>query len=174
MNGCHTCQRVKTVRQYPERYWAICVPDVTWWRTVTYIKGWMQMVFTPYDLFFWNKYDINLNIIDNLIIFKYIDKGTLRMLTLYMLGPLRHAWLFFPSSSSSMLPPSLLGVDCLSCFLSGGLALPCPLPLSCTHFPQVSMKRPTPPSGTIWTVATHVREWRQLGSTLKGTEPCAW
>ncbi len=29
------------------------------------IRGWMQMVFTPYDLFSWNKYNINFNIINN-------------------------------------------------------------------------------------------------------------
>jgi hypothetical protein len=105
------------------------------WRN---IRGWMQMVLTPYDLLSWNKHDINFNIIDNLTTFDYIDKGPLKMLTLCTLGPLRHVWLFFPSSSCSMLPPSLLGVDCLSRFLSGGPALPHPLPLSWPHFPQVS------------------------------------
>ncbi len=92
--------------------------------------------FNAYDLFSWNKYDITFDIIDNLIKFEYIDKGPVRMLTLCMLGPLRHAWLFFPSSSSSMLPPSLLGVDCLNASCLGGLALPHPLPLSWPHFPQ--------------------------------------
>jgi hypothetical protein len=33
------------------------------WRTVVNIRGWMQMGFTPYDLFFWNKYDISIYII---------------------------------------------------------------------------------------------------------------
>ncbi len=36
-----------------------------WWRN---IRGWMQMGLTPYDLFSWNKRNINLNIInENLI-----------------------------------------------------------------------------------------------------------
>ncbi len=94
----------------------------TWrdlWRTVTNIRGWRQIGFTPYDLFSWNKYDISTYIINNLITFKYIDKGSLTMLTLCTLGPLCHAWLFFPSSSCSMLPLSLLGFDCLSRSLSG-------------------------------------------------------
>ncbi len=53
--------------------------DVRWHN----IRGWIQIVSTPYDLFSWNKYDINLNIIDNLITFEYINKGPLRMLTLH-------------------------------------------------------------------------------------------
>ncbi len=106
----------------------ICVLCLTWrgdvrWRNT---RGWMRMVLMPYDLFSWNKYDINLDIIDNIITFEYIDKGPLRMLTLSTLGPLHHAWLFFPSSYCSMLPPSLLGVDCLSRFLSGGPGPPSP------------------------------------------------
>ncbi len=50
------------------------------------------------------------------------------MLTLCTLVPLRHTRLFFPSSSCSMLPPSLLVVDCLSPFLSGGPGPPSPPP----------------------------------------------
>jgi hypothetical protein len=46
------------------------------------------------------------------------------MLTLCTLVPLRHAWLFFSSSSFSMLPPSSLGVDCSSPFLGAGYLSP--------------------------------------------------
>jgi hypothetical protein len=115
------------------------------WRN---IRGWMQIVSTPYDLFSWNKSDINLNIIDNLITFKYIEKGPLRMLTLCTQGPLRHVWLFFPSSSCSILPPSLLGIDCLSRFLSGGPGPPSPPSPELTPFPSGPRRRPSPPSGT--------------------------
>ncbi len=65
------------------------------------------------------------------------------MLTLCTLAPLRHTWLFFPSSSCSMLPPSLLGVDCLSPSLSGGPGPPSTPPpplLSWPHFRQVPGK----------------------------------
>jgi hypothetical protein len=83
------------------------------------------------------------------ITFKYIDKGPLRMLTLCTLGPLRHAWLFFPSSSCSMLPPSLLGVYCCSCFLSGGPGPPSPPSLELTPFPTGPRQRPTLVSGIL-------------------------
>jgi hypothetical protein len=55
---------------------------------------------------------------------------------------LHHPWPILPSSSCSMLPPSLLGVDCLSTVppCLGGPALFYPLPLSCPHFPQVPGK----------------------------------
>jgi hypothetical protein len=95
-----------------------------------------------------NKYNNNLDIIDNLITFEYIDKGPLRMLILCMLGPLRHAWLFFPSSSCSMLPPSLLRVDCSSRFMSGGPGPPSPPSLELTPFPSGPRLRPTHMSGT--------------------------
>jgi hypothetical protein len=45
--------------------------------------------------------------------------STLKMLTLCMLVPLHHAWLFFSASSFSMLPPSSLGVNCPSPLLGG-------------------------------------------------------
>ncbi len=128
----------------------ICiVPDVTHdvqWRN---IRGWMQMVLTPNDLFSWNKYDINFNIIDNLITFEYINKPPLRMLTLCTLGHLHHAWLFFSYASCTKLPPSLLGDGCLACFLSGGPGPPSPPSLELAPFPSGPRRqRPTLVSGT--------------------------
>ncbi len=112
------------------------------WRTSEDECKWF---FTPYDLFSWNKYDIKLNIIDNPITFKYIDKGPKWMFILCMLSPLRHAWLFFPFSSCSMLPPSLLGFDCLSRSLSRGPGPPWPPSPELTPFssgPRQSLTLP--------------------------------
>jgi hypothetical protein len=52
----------------------------------------------------------------------YSTLRTLIVLTLCVMGPLRHAWLFFPSSSCSMrlLSPPLLAVNRLSCSPPGG------------------------------------------------------
>ncbi len=104
--------------------------DVQWCN----IRGWMQMVLTQYDLFSWNKYNINFDIIDNSITFEYIDKGPLRMLALCTLGPI-------VMPDSSFLPPPapccLLPCWELTAYLASCLALPHPLPLSRPHFPQV-------------------------------------
>jgi hypothetical protein len=109
--------------------WVLCVPDVTcdvqWWTSEDECKWVLRhMIYSPET----NMASICIYIINDLITFEYINKGPLTMLTLCTLGPLCHAWLFFPSSSCSMLPPSLLGLDCLSNSLSGGLALPLPFP----------------------------------------------
>ncbi len=68
---------------------------------------------------------------------KYTGEGYLTTLTLCTLRPRCHTCLFLPSSSCSMLPPSSLGLDCLSCSLSGGPALHPPIPLDWPHLPQV-------------------------------------
>ncbi len=129
---------------------------------------------SPYDLFSWNKYDIDFDICDSLIILIHIDKDHLRMLTLCMLGPLRHSWLFFPSSSCSMLllPLSLQAVDCLSRSLSGRLGPPSfPLP-GLTPFPSGPRQHPTLLSGTItlfWetVMKTSMHDWNH--SKIFGT-----
>ncbi len=72
------------------------------------------------------------------------------MLTLCTLGPVCHAWLLFPSSSCSMLPPSLLTVDCLSRSLSGGPGPPSPPSPVLTPFPSGQRQQhPALLSGTI-------------------------
>jgi hypothetical protein len=48
-----------------------------------------------------------------------LQKAFLEMLTLCPLALLHHARPILPSSSCTMLPPSLLGVDCLSSYLLG-------------------------------------------------------
>jgi hypothetical protein len=133
--------------------------DVQWWTSEDECK-WVSI---PHDLFSWNKHDLTLLMTQ--LTFEYIDKGFLTMLTLCMLGPLCHAGLFFPSSSCSMLPPSLLGLDCLSRSLSWGLALPHPLPSGWPHFPQVPgntlpLCRALYPWEREWRRRTSRREWQ--------------
>jgi hypothetical protein len=84
------------------------------------------MVLTPYDY----SPEINAVLTLTLVILHLItliQKSFLKMLTLCMLAFLHHARLVLPSSSCSMLSPSLLGIDCLSFPLPGGLD---PLPMS--------------------------------------------
>ncbi len=119
----------KCIEVMQELVWCYCA-RCAFWRTVMNIRGWRQLGSTPYDLFSWNKHDLNIYIINDLIKFEYIDKGFLKMLTLCTLCPLCHAWLFFPSSSCYMLPPSLLGLECLSRPLSGLAPLPWADPVS--------------------------------------------
>jgi hypothetical protein len=49
--------------RYCRCFWKTILPDATHWRTVTYIRGWMQMGLTPYDLFSWNIINEHLNIL---------------------------------------------------------------------------------------------------------------
>ncbi len=95
------------------------------------------MVLTPYDLFSWNKRNIIL-ISTTLHVIILLQIPFWKMQPLCTLVLLHHAGLVLPSSSFPMLPPSLLGVDCLSSLLSGGPGPPSHLlPLSWPHFPQV-------------------------------------
>jgi hypothetical protein len=127
----------------------LCVPDVTcdvqWWTSEDECKLVLRhMIRSPET----NMASICIYIINDLITFEYINKGPLTMLTLCTLGPLCSAWLFFHSSSCSILPPSLLGLDCLSNSLSGWPGPPSPLPLGWPHFPQV-------PGNTLPLCRTH-------------------
>jgi hypothetical protein len=61
-----------------------------------------------------------------------LQKAFLKMLTLFTLTPLHHAQPVLPSSSCSMLPPSMLVVDCSSSSLLMGPSPPSP---SLTLFP---------------------------------------
>jgi hypothetical protein len=78
-----------------------------------------------------------------------LQKDFLKMLTLCTLGPLHHAWLVLPSTSCSLLPPSLLGVDCLSPSLLGGPSPPSPHSPELTPFPSGHRQHPTLMLGTV-------------------------
>ncbi len=106
------------------------------------------MVFTPYDLFSWNKHGINFNISN--ITSKYIiTNAFLTMLALCTMALLHHAWPVLPSSSCSMLPPSLLGVNCLSSPPLAGPGPPSPPSPELTPFPSGPRQRPTLMLGTL-------------------------
>ncbi len=112
------------------------------------VRGWMQMVLTPYDLFFWNKLSINLTLaILHLITLQ--RKPSWKMLTLCTLALLHHASTILPSSFFSMLSPSLLGVDCLSSPLLGGPGPPSHPSPELTLFSSGPRQRPALTSGTI-------------------------
>ncbi len=97
-----------------------------------------------------NKYDNEFNMYDGLIIFTHTDNNIKARLNLCTMGPLCHAWLFFPSSSCSMqlLTTSLLAVDCLSCSLSGGPGPPSSPPSGSSPFPLGPRQYPTLLTGT--------------------------
>ncbi len=113
------------------------VPDAVGDIQYRNIRGWMQMVLTPYDLFSWNKHDINLNIIDNPITFEYIDKGLWEcsLCARWALSIMPDSSFLLPPAPCCLLPCWELTAYLASCL--GGLALPRPLPLSWPHFPQV-------------------------------------
>ncbi len=71
------------------------------------------------------------------------------MLTLCTLALLHHTWPVLPSSSCSMLPPSLLGADCISFFPLGGPGPTLPPSLELTPFFSSPRKHPTLMSGTL-------------------------
>jgi hypothetical protein len=77
-----------------------------------------------------------------------LQKAFLKMLTLCMLVPPHHAQPALPSSYCSMLPTSLLGVDCLSSSLLGGPGPPSPPSPELTPFPSGPRQRPTLTLGT--------------------------
>jgi hypothetical protein len=71
------------------------------------------------------------------------------MLTLYTLALLHHTQPVLPSSSCSILSPSLLRVDCLSSSLLGGPGPPSHLSPELTPFPSGPRQRPTLMLGTL-------------------------
>ncbi len=130
--------------------------------TLTYIRGWMQMVYQHmiYSPEIKNKHDnrIIIHSVWNIVNVSLHGKAYLQVhyrmltiLTLFTMGPLRHVWLFFPSSACSMrlLTPALLAVNCLSCSLLGGPGPPPFPPPGLTPFPSGSRHHPTSLSDTI-------------------------
>ncbi len=104
------------------------------WRTVMNIRGWMQMCSTPFDLFSWNKHGIKIYMINNTWIHW---QGSFNNAHSVHTGSSSSRLALLSFSACSMLPPSLVGLDCLSRSLSRGPALLRPLPLGWPQFPQV-------------------------------------
>ncbi len=93
-------------------------------------------------------------------------KAFLKMFTLCTLGPLHHAWPVLPSSSCSMSPPSLLGVDCLSPSLLGGPGPPSPPSPELTPFPSGPRQRPTLMLGTHANSAIQSAQMKLSGNIM--------
>jgi hypothetical protein len=115
------------------------------------IRGWMQMVLTPYDLFSWNKHNINFNI---------INRHLNTLLKAFWRCSLCELWfLFITPGSSFLLPPASccllprwgLTVYLPPCF--GGPDPTSPSSPELTPFPSVSRQRPTLVLGTISTAS---------------------
>jgi hypothetical protein len=139
--------------------------------TLLYIRGWMQMVLLPYDLFSWNKAKRDGKI------FEY---GAMNVITIYIQNGIIHSdyilsarWVLLVMSDSSsspsgrsmrVLPSPLLLINCLSCSPHGGPGPP-PFPLpGLTPFPSGSRYLSASSSATVltpvrirWTV--HLRQF---------------
>jgi hypothetical protein len=128
----------------------IAFPKVVFatWFTATCRQRINAMVLTQYDLFSWNKCNVNLNSIIHMIYINYI---------VFVLGKIAHSVRADPSSSCrlacsssslSMLSLPSLSTDCLPSSLLGGLGPPSPPSPVLTPFPSGTRQHPTPILGT--------------------------
>jgi hypothetical protein len=114
-------------------------------------RGSMQMVFTPYDLFSWNKRNMKVNSITHIIYINYM---------VLFLGKIPHSVRADPSSSRPTrwfllilvhVVPALVEHWLLISLASWGAGPPLPPFPKLTQFPSGPRQHPASMSGTIWT-----------------------
>ncbi len=130
----------------------VSVPDAT----MTYIRGWMQMVYC--HMIYSSETEQNKTM-------RYLDMVSwisgniyIQMVTIHSVYKLCAQWVLFVTPDSSpglpccsirLLLPPLLVIDCLSCSLLGGPGSPHTPPPGLTPFPSGSRHLPASPSNTV-------------------------